>query len=156
MKKATVTLMACVLAASSCYAVPAFAAESTIEQIVEQMDENISVPYAYKYFEKRTVDITSEGNGYMNIGVQIRGTNSTKEIHIKKIIVQKKNNSGWTNVKTFTESEYPEFRVRDSYLGVDVTFKGIKGATYKALVIAEAGNGYDWETTSFYSFERKV
>ncbi len=53
MKKATVTLMACVLAASYCYAVPAFAAESAEEnnKITEEVEEGIAqddVRYGFK------------------------------------------------------------------------------------------------------------
>lgn len=156
MKKRTATLMICVLTMNSCYTIPTFSAEPVIEYTAEQLKQDDSVPYASKYFRNYFATITPKGNGRMNIEVDISGSRDVNMISVKKIILQKQDGIRWINIETFTNKDYPEFDVRDSYLNVIFNIQGIPNEVYRLSVEAYAGNENGGENISFFSVSKTV
>ena len=162
MKKATVTLMACALAASSCYAVPAFAAESAEEniEIIEPVEEGIAQDdvssYASQYFLNKEANIIPLGNGRMSAEVIINCSYNVKNISIKRVVLQEYDGSYWNNIKTFTNKDYPKFNVNGKNLNTEFKIQGIPDATYRLKINAYASTGSSGESADFYSNSQKV
>lgn len=138
MKKIITLLMTLIFTMSCFFSISAFAAE---------LEEN--TPYASTYFSSYNAAITSLGDGKIKINVYANGKRTMTQIGATKVVLKESDGSGWTTVKTFNYSSYPDLMGynQKSHVG-SVSYNGISGKKYQAIVtfIAKDASGSDTKT----------
>ena len=122
-----------ILLISMCFSPTAFAAEIN----------------SSRYISDCYATITSTGSGNLKISFHITGTGIMKEIGVTKIELR---TSGGTTVKTFwyTEPKYSNMMSEnDLYYSNYITYSGISGRVYYAVVTFYAGDDSGGDTTSY-------
>ena len=141
MKRLITLMMTLALALSCVFSVSAFAATP------ETADTRASL-----YFNSYSATIVPEGGGDITIEAIVKAKKVMSKLSIKKIVVQEKNGSSWTSVKTFTDTTNPSFAVENRMTNaVDVTYSGTKGKEYRAQVTVYAADASGSDTKTFTS-----
>jgi hypothetical protein len=122
------TVLTAVLVLSLIASIPASAA---------QLREN-------QYLSNYSAATNANGGGYITVEYAVFATGTADEVGATQIVVQRKNGSAWTSVKTFNRSDYPTLIGTNcsSYIG-SVAYQGTSGQQYRAIVTiyAKIGSG---------------
>ncbi|MDR1156845.1 MAG: hypothetical protein LBK75_00850 [Oscillospiraceae bacterium] len=96
----------------------------------------------------------SASGGRITVEYSVFATGIADEVGASQIVIQRKNGSTWTSVKTFNRSSYPALIDEDClfYLNT-VTYDGTSGQQYRAVVTiyAKIGSGsssYNYTTNT--------
>ena len=102
-----------------------------------------------RYISDYYATVTPTGNGNLKINFQITGTGVMTEIGATKIELK---TSDGTTVKTFryTDPGYPNLMSKDDvYYSSYITYSGVSGKSYYAVVTFYAGNDNGNDSTSY-------
>lgn len=110
-------------------------------------------PRASDYFSCTRVQAVAAGNQRIVIEVGVDATDMMDEVGASIIHLYGKNADGtYSRVYTFTKEAYPSMIVEDSFFGyIDVSYRGIAGKEYYAVVGCYAKNSAGSETLYFYT-----
>ena len=64
--------------------------------------------YSSEYLNRYSGSITAQGGGEIKISFSVAGMKQLDELGASEIVVEKKVGSSWTEVKTYTNDDYPE------------------------------------------------
>ncbi len=104
--------------------------------------------YASQYLNKYDAFITAKGGGEIKISFTVAGVKVLDELGASKIVLEKKVGSSWTEVKTYTKSDYPELSTTNAALYSDyVMYNGVAGTEYRAKVTIFGNTDYRTFTT---------
>lgn len=108
-------------------------------------------PRASEYFGFTDVRAYAKGNGRILIEIDIDATHMMDEVGASYVIIYKELSSGsYQKVYTFSKDTTPGMIVEDSFFGyVDVTYQGIPGERYYAMVGCYAKDSNGSETLFF-------
>ena len=101
-----------------------------------------ATPRASTYIDDVNISISAAGNGKVKFSVTVEGTGVMTKIGCKSIVVfESTDNSNWTNVAAYYDSDYPDLMGANK-VSYTATFyhQGVAGRYYKATVGVYAGN----------------
>lgn len=105
--------------------------------------------YASDYLAKYSATISAQGDGVIKISYTILATDTLNELGVSKIVVEKKSGSSWIEVKTYTDSDYPEMTTtNDDVHRGHVLYQGVAGTEYRAKVTIFGNTDYRTFTTT--------
>ena len=139
MKKLITAAMTFIFAFTCLFSISAFASEEQIQ------------PRASLYFDKYSAEVKSKGGGDITITMSVTTKKNASELGFTKVIVQEKSGSSWTDVATYTNSE---FIIKNALAhSASVSYSGTEGKSYRAkvTVYAKDANGSDTKTFTSYS-----
>lgn len=108
-------------------------------------------PRASEYFGYTAVQARAAGNGKVRIEIDINATHMMDEVGASYVIIYKELSYGsYQKVYTFSKDTTSGMIVEDSFFGyVDVTYQGIPGERYYAMVGCYAKDSNGSETLFF-------
>lgn len=101
-----------------------------------------STPRSNSFIRGSSVSISAAGSGKVKFSVTVTGTGVMTKIGCKSIVVfESTDNSNWTNVAAYYDSDYPDLMGANK-VSYTATFyhQGVAGRYYKATVGVYAGN----------------
>ena len=108
-------------------------------------------PRASEYFGYTAVQARAAGNGKVRIEIDINATHMMDEVGASYVIIYKELSYGsYQKVYTFSKDTTSGMIVEDSFFAyVDVTYQGVPGERYYAMVGCYAKDGNGSETLFF-------
>ena len=105
-------------------------------------------PRASNYLDSYNTYICAMGSGKLQIWYTVVGDTDMDEIGVLSIILyESSDNSTWTRVKTYSHENYSSMLVEDDFFHSSyVSYNGIAGKYYKALVCIWAGKNGSGDT----------
>ena len=104
--------------------------------------------YASQYLNKYDAFITAKGGGEIKISFSVAGMKQLDELGASEIVVEKKVGSSWTEVKTYTNDDYPELSTTNAfYYSNYVFYQGVAGTEYRAKITIFGNTDYRTITT---------
>ena len=89
--------------------------------------------YASEYLNRYSDSITAQGGGEIKISFSVVAMKKLDELGASEIVVEKKVGSSWTEVKTYTKSNYSELSTTNAILYSNyVLYEGVAGTEYRA------------------------
>ena len=105
--------------------------------------------YASQYLNKYDAFITAKGGGEIKISFTVAGVKVLDELGASKIVLEKKVGSSWTEVKTYTNDDYPELSTTNAfYYSNYVFYQGVAGTEYRAKITIFGNTDYRTITTA--------
>ena len=103
---------------------------------------------ASDYLDSYNTYICTMGGGKLEIWYTVVGDTDMDEIGVLSIILYESTDStNWTHVKTYSHENYPSMLVEDDFFHSSyVSYRGIPGKYYKALVCIWAGRNGSGDT----------
>lgn len=115
---------------------------------------SLSIPanaavYASDYLYGYSATLSPQGDGVMKISYTVIATDTLKELGVSKIVMEKKSGNSWIEVKTYTDSDYPELSTtNDDVVKGHVLYNGVAGTEYRARVTIFGNTDYRTFTTT--------
>ena len=104
--------------------------------------------YASQYLNRYSGSITAQGGGEIKISFTVAGVKVLDELGASKIVLEKKVGSSWTEVKTYTNDDYPELSTTNAfYYSNYVFYQGVAGTEYRAKITIFGNTDYRTITT---------
>ena len=139
MKKLITAAMIFIFAFTCLFSISAFAAEEQFQ------------PRASLYFDSYSATVIPEGGGEITIDMSVEAKKIVTELGFKKVVIQEKSGSSWTDVKTLTSTSYSSFIAKnDAVHAASVSYDGTTGKSYRAkvTVYAKDASGSDTKTVT--------
>lgn len=135
MKKTFTCIVSIVLAVSFC-----MVAASASTMHIEASD----------YLSYYDADVSTSGNGALEIEYYVYSYTNMSQIGVSKIVVQKKVGTSWSSVKYYySASTAGLLTTNDSSYTNSITYQGTAGKTYRAVVTFYAGDSTGHDTRDF-------
>ena len=104
--------------------------------------------YSSEYLNRYSGSITAQGGGEIKISFSVAGMKQLDELGASEIVVEKKVGSSWTEVKTYTNDDYPELSTTNAfYYSNYVFYQGVAGTEYRAKITIFGNTDYRTITT---------
>ena len=113
-----------------------------------------TIPRSSEYIEKYYVHLSKSGNN-LEVYFNVYGMDILNDLGAHTIIIQRsRNGSSWTNVKTFyyTDAGYSHMMGHQAWIHqAYVTYTGVSGYYYRALVKIWGGDGTSGDMSPAYT-----
>lgn len=91
--------------------------------------------YASEYLNRYSGSITAQGDGEIKISFSVVAMKKLDELGASEIVVEKKSGNSWTELETYTSSDYPELSTTNAlYYSNYVFYQGVPGTEYRAKI----------------------
>lgn len=129
--------------------IPSYASAAVIEPVT---------PNASYYLETYSAYTYPAGSGKIQVYFDVMGVTYMDDIGALSIrIYESTDNSNWTWVKTFKHTDTSSMLGHDAYYHAShVTYQGVAGRYYKAIVCIWAGKDDDGDSRYYYTSSKKA
>lgn len=93
------------------------------------------------YLSNYNATAFSSDNGSITVGLNVYATREMSNIGATRIVIQEKSGTSWVSVQTYYSSSTPGMLSNNtSGYSSNLTYYGVQGNTYRAIVTVYAGN----------------
>ncbi len=123
-----------------------------------EWDTAVVQPRASYYLNSYSAYVYPAGGGLVQVCYSVTGTDYMDEIGAMRItLYESTNNSTWTQVKTFTSTNYTSMMDYDDYYHSGyLNYRGVAGRYYKAYVCVWAGKDGGGDNRYFWTSVKKA